>query len=361
MTILAKDIIKRIKNFFEVKHCKDRWRTYKSKIKLYLNENPHGTSKNVRYAIIKKTLRGLNRYPEAEEDELNKLIAKKYEVEHENILLTNGTDEAIRFIAQTFLRYRDEVIIPIPTFSRYEEVSKIHGAKIIDVKLKNFSVDIQGILNSITDKTRIIWIANPNNPTGKLLNKEEVCYFLDRVPQNILVVYDGAYSEFSDDKNRINNICHIFKRYNNVLILKTFSKFYGMAALRIGYIIGDIRLISIINKNRGPYSINTLSLVGAINAIQDSKFIGKIYDENIKGKHFIYREFDKLDIFYLHTQANYILFRIKDKNAFDVYQDLCRKGILISIFENKYLRVSVGTKKENDKFIKIIKEITTKN
>lgn len=325
-------------------------------VKLASNENPIGSSpmalKNV-YEYLKS---GLNIYPDGASYELRKKLATKYKLGMENILITNGGDEAISIVASTFLNSQCDVIISNLTFKRYTDSSLLQGANIINVDLKDFTYDLTKILNSITANTKLIYLTNPNNPTGTILSQEALFNFFDKIPKDILILYDEAYGEYVDDDNFPKDSRHFFTKYKNVITLKTFSKIYGLAALRIGYITATKPLIEYMNKVRPPFNVNALGQVAAIGAIDDDEFLAKSHKTNLLEKKFLYNEFDKLNISYIKTQANHILIYSDKYDGNTLTSKLEDKGVIVRSF-NKYVRVTIGTHDENEFFIKILKDI----
>lgn len=317
-------------------------------IKLASNENPLGSSNKAIAAVQAYMENGFNTYPDGASYELRKKISEKYDLPMDNILPTNGGDEAIAVIGATFINPGDEVLISRLTFPRYTDTSMLGSAKIINIDLKDFRYDLPEILNRITDKTRLIWLTNPNNPTGTMLSEEELFNFFDQVREDILIVYDEAYGEFVDDPTFPKDARHFYVKYPNVITLKTFSKIYGLAALRVGYMCADHNLIGHMQKARCPFNVNALAQVAAAAALDDEEFLKATYDNNIKEKEYLYKSYDELGIHYLRTQTNHIFLCIDGHSAPESYEFLENRGVITRAFGDKYLRISIGTHEENE-------------
>lgn len=330
----------------------------KEVIKLASNENPLGCSPKV-MEKIKNSLDSLAIYPDGSCLDLKEAISKKYGVPTSKIAVSSGSDEIIDIISKIFVEKDDEVIMSDITFVRYNDTTKLMGGKPVIVPLKNWKYDLDGMLAAITDKTKLIWLCNPNNPTGTIFTESELIAFLKKVPTDIVVVYDEAYAEYADSEDYPKNSVNLLSKHSNLIVLKTFSKAYGLAAFRIGYSFASEEIIDYINRARGPFNVNSLAQLAAIEALNDADFIDKVHKLNIDGKNYIYDEFRKLGVEYVETQANHIFFRV-DRDASDIFVEMQKLGVVIRpIFEN-YLRVSIGTKYENEKFIEALKKVLDK-
>lgn len=344
-------------NAYDTSESEDLIRENIEIIKLDANENALGTSPKVLEALKNRLSKGLNIYPDGSATDLKKALAEKFDIKKENILITNGGDDGIAIIGQVFVQPEDEIIVSENSFVRYTDSSIIMGGKMINVPMKNYVTDLDGFLKSITDRTKIIWFCNPNNPTGSMVEKTKVYEFLDSVPEDILVVYDDAYGEFVEKEWKVDDSATLFKKYKNVITLKTFSKVYGLAGLRVGYLIGDEKLMNLINRGRQPFNSNVLGQVAALAALEDEEFVKKVYETNISEKHKLYKFFEELDIEFIESQTNHIFFKIPNISSTDLYDHLRKKKIFIRPQRENYSRVSIGTPKENEIFIKAIKEI----
>ncbi|RVU54223.1 histidinol-phosphate transaminase [Anaerosphaera multitolerans] len=326
-------------------------------IKLASNENPFGTSEVVKKALVDYINGGLNIYPDGNATDLKEKLSETLKLSPENLLITNGGDEALTLIAQTYINPTDEVILSEYTFTRYTDSSTIMGAKINFVPMKSYRYDLDGILNRINENTKLIWVCNPNNPTGTLLTEKEVLNFLNKVPKHILVVYDEAYVEFAESEDAIKDAYNLFKEYPNVITVKTFSKIYGLAGLRVGYLVGQPDIIANINKVRGPFNCNVLGQLAAINALDDKAFLKKVYENNLKGKKYLYEVLDKLSLPYCKSQTNHIFFETPMIDSKTLFEEMQKRGVIIRPMKGNYSRVSIGTMEENQEFAKTLVEV----
>lgn len=324
-------------------------------IKLASNENPLGSSPKVKEAIS-NILNNLSVYPDGNATKLKEKLGEFLGVGVNEILPTNGLDEMIDLIANAYVDQGDEVIMADVTFPRYIQTTELMGGIPIIVPLKDFTFDLEGILSKITKKTKMIWICNPNNPTGTIVSEKELINFLDKVPNNILVLYDAAYGEYADSEEYPHNSIDLLKDYDNLLIMKTFSKIYGLAGLRVGYTIGNQDIITNINKVRGPFNVNVLALEAAVAALADQDFVKKSYELNLEGKKYLYKEFDKMGFYYPQSQTNHIFVNI-GRNGQEVFIEMQKKGVIIRPMAGDFIRVSIGTMDENKTFIKTLKEV----
>ena len=328
-------------------------------IKLASNENPLGFSPYVKEAVL-EAIKESNLYPDGNSTLLKEAISKKYGISPEMILPTCGSDEMLDLIAKTFIEQGDEVVMAEITFSRYFATSQMMGASIKKIPMKNLGYDMDGFKKAITPNTKIVWLCNPNNPTGTFFSEKELAALMESVSPETLVVYDEAYSEFAAHPDYPKNSLKFLEKYKNILILKTLSKAYGLAGFRLGYTIGDPELLSAINKIRNPFNVTLLTQAAAAAAIKDEEFLAKVISNNEEGKLYIYEEFDKMGLEYAKTQANHIIFNAKKDNS-TVFNELLKRGVIIrpvvGFNPNTWLRISLGTMEENREFIKELKEV----
>jgi len=328
-------------------------------IKLASNENPFGFSPRVKEAVA-KALEEANLYPDGNSTLLKETIAKKFGISTEMVLPTCGSDEMIDLIAKTFIDKGDEVVMADITFPRYSATSQMMGAIIKKIPLKNLRYDMEGFKNAINKNTKVVWLCNPNNPTGTIFSEAELVELLEAVSPETLVVYDEAYCEFASHPDYPKDSFKFLKKYKNLLLLRTLSKAYGLAGLRMGYTIGDPELIAVINRIRNPFNVTMLTQAAAIAAINDDEFLAKVVANNDEGKKYIYEEFDRLGLEYAMTEANHIIFDAR-KNCSIVFNELLKKGVIIRPMagfpSGTWLRVSLGTMEENREFIKALKEV----
>ena len=261
-------------------------------IKLASNENPLGPSPKVT-RTIKKGVSRINRYPDGSCFYLKKRIAEKLGVPESSIIVGNGSDEIITFALRAFVEEKDEVIIAYPSFLIYEIAAKICAANIVRIPLNNFRYDLKRMKEAVGERTKMIFIANPDNPTGSYVTRQEVEEFLDRLPENLIVYFDEAYFEFTKELADFPDSLSYLKD-KNVIVTRSFSKAYGLAGLRVGYGISRPELVCYMDRVREPFNVNSLAQVAAIAALEDEAhlgFVGKVVSE---GRWYLYKSFDKL-------------------------------------------------------------------
>ena len=325
-------------------------------IKLASNENPLGPSP-MAVKAVEKVLSGLNRYPDGSGRELVIRLSKHLKVSYNNIVLGNGSDEIIEMLTTAFILPGDEVIIPVPSFLMYEISAKSSGAKLLFIPLKSLSIDLDAVAEAITDKTRLIFLCNPNNPTGTVISKKSFDEFIEKVPEHVIVVMDEAYIEFIRDKDCARGMDYID---SNVVTLRTFSKIYGLAGLRIGYGIMSEYIAGILNRIRPPFNASSLAQAGAAAALDDKDFFNKtirlVHDE----LDFMYESLDKIGIGFFPAQSNFFLIDVK-KSADDVFENMLKLGVIvrsmISYGYPEYIRVSIGLHEENIRFINALEKV----
>ena len=344
----------------------DVQRKYKIKkiVKLSSNENPFISDKVSKY--ISKSNHNLNLYPESKTSHLQALIAKMtgYKLNENNILLGNGSNEILEFIVRATLNTKSEVIIPKHSFLVYEIISQLQGAKIItsnpnrDKTSSNYlGIDIESIRKKITKKTRLIFLANPGNPTGTYLKLSEIDQFMGTISKNISVVVDEAYYEYLDSKVN-QSAASLINKYKNLYVTRSFSKIYGLASLRIGYGISSKENIDKLKLFKQPFNTNLFAQKAAELAIQDYKFVEKSKRNNDAMIKSLTNLLDQLSVRYLGTYCNFITFEVGEKVDL-LFDYLLKKGIVVRPLKNyklsRYLRVSLGTQNDMKKFSKILK------
>ncbi|CAM3126278.1 histidinol-phosphate transaminase [Paenibacillus lupini] len=326
-------------------------------IKLASNENPFGYSELAKAAIINE-LGQIATYPDGASFELNAAVAKKFGVESNQIIFGNGSSDIILMLCRTYLAPGDETIMADETFSQYKHNAEIENARIIEVPLKDGKHDLSAMLAKINDRTKLVWVCNPNNPTGTIVKEDELTAFLDKVPKDVLVVLDEAYCEFVDEPGFPDGI-KLLKNYRNLIVLRTFSKIYGLASLRIGYGIGHADVIQYMNQIREPFNTNRLGQVAATASIADDDFVTFCREQNNAGIKYFYSQFDRLGLKYFPAFGNFIMVDAKLPSA-EVFQALLRRGIIVRprwTYYPTYIRVSIGTPEQNEKFIAAFEQV----
>jgi histidinol-phosphate aminotransferase len=326
-------------------------------IKLASNENPYGASPSAKEAILAE-LENLYLYPDGSAVELTAALANRLGVNNDNIIFGCGSDEIIALIARAFFLPGDETIMADQTFSVYKSNAEIEGAVSIEVPLVNGTHDLDGMLNRITDRTKVIWVCNPNNPTGTIVPEEALITFLDAVPSNVMVVLDEAYCEYVTDLSYSNGI-QLLDRYKNLVVLRTFSKIYGLAALRIGYGVASPEIISLINKVREPFNTSRLAQAAALAALNDQDYVQECRRLNSAGIVQLQGEFKRLGLESFPAHGNFIMVDVR-MPATEVFEALMRKGIIVRAGHQvypTYIRTTVGSVEQNTAFITALEQI----
>jgi len=333
---------------------------FKKIIKLSANESALGVSPKVKKVLNNKNLI-LSKYPDSRAQVLRKEISNKFSCDFNKIICGAGSDEIIQMICQLYLKPSDEVIVPQYSFLMYRIYAKIVGAKVVFSKEKNFKVELSEIIKKVTKKTKIVFIANPNNPTGTYLNKLELLELRKKLKKNILLVLDDAYFEYMKNKDYQSGL-DLFKNKDNVVVIRTFSKIYGLASLRVGWGHASKKIINAMNIIKPPFNVNQLAQIAATEALRDRNFINQSVRHNITEANKVKSILEKLSIFSNEVTANFLLLDF-DKCKFSanyVFKKLQSKGIILRSTEDGYniknkLRLTIGSEKENMKFITTIK------
>lgn len=360
MKLSIPDYILAIKPYSPGKPLEELEREYgiSDSIKLASNENPLGPSP-LAVKAIQDAIGKLNRYPDGSGHDLVRNIAEKLGVSTGNIVLGNGSDEIIGMLTRALLRPGDEAIMPYPSFLMYNIMVCCAGATPVQVPLKSLSVDLDGIKDRISSRTRMIFICNPNNPTGTVISKKDFKDFLKSIPGEVLVVVDEAYIEFVRDENCARSIDYIDSGVALVM-LRTFSKAYGLAGLRIGYGIMPQEIASLLNRVRQPFNANSLAQVGASAALEDKDFLEKTVSLIHEGLDFLYTSLDRMNIKYFPTQANFFLIDT-GKNADEVFEKMLKQGVIVRSMTSygypNYIRINVGLHEENVRFLNALEKI----
>ena len=330
----------------------------KEVIKLASNENPLGPSPEA-VSAIRKAVSKINRYPEGSCFYLRQALSKKLKLNPGNLIFGNGSDEIIDIIIKTFSQPGDEILTSEVTFLEYKIIALQNGRLVTTAPMKDFRYDLAGLKAGITPKTRIIFIANPNNPTGTYLNKQEVENFISGLPEDILVVFDEAYLEFVEKKDFPRMLDYVRNR-KNVIVLRTFSKIYGLAGLRIGYAIANQECIAYLERARQPFNVNMLAQEAARAALSDRDFVNQTKKLVREGKRYLEQALKRLGLEFVPSAANFILIDLKE-DGLKVSRELLKRGVIVRDMcqygLRDFIRVTVGLRKENEKFIKELKRI----
>lgn len=326
-------------------------------MKLASNENPLGPSLRAMRAVA-PGLRTINRYPDGDSFLLRSALAKRLRVTPKALVFGNGSNEIIELLVRTYLKPGQEAVTSECSFLVYDLVVPAAGGILRKAPLRNFTYDLEAIRSQVNRKTRIIFIANPNNPTGTIVREPEFVRFLRKIPDTVLVVMDEAYAEFAAD-SRYPRSLKLLGRFPNLVILRTFSKIYGLAGLRIGYGVARPEVIDYLNRVRQPFNVNGVAQIAARAALDDRKHIQATRENNRRGLALMYKEFHRLGIRYIPSQANFLLFQVPGSGE-EYYQHLLRAGVIVRPMGGyglpDWLRVSIGRPGENRRFLSALKK-----
>lgn len=359
MNLFVPDYIVSIEPYSPGKPLEELEREYGifDSIKLASNENPLGPSP-MAVEAMKCFLDKLNRYPDGSGHDLINKISEKLKVAPDNVVLGNGSDEIIGMLTRALLKQGDEVLLPWPSFLMYDIMVRSVGAVPVYVPLKSLAIDLNSIQSRITQKTRMVFLCNPNNPTGTVFSKKDFESFLEGIPE-IVVVVDEAYIEFVRDKYCARGV-DFLDTDTVVVTLRTFSKAYGLAGIRVGFGVMREEIARILNKVRQPFNVNSLAQAGAIAALGDEAFLKKTLNLVHEGLDFLYDSLERLGIKYFPTQANFFLIDVK-RNADEVFESMLREGVIVRSMTSygypEYIRINVGLYEENVRFIKALEKV----
>lgn len=318
-------------------------------IKLASNENPLGCSPKVKEAVAAAAAASLSRYPDGGSAELKAELSRQTGLAPEQLVIGAGSFELIAFVAQAFIGPGDEAIMAAPSFSWYGTVTRINGGRIIQVPLADHRIDLAAIQQEITERTRVIWLCNPNNPTGTILTGAELAPFLASLPSGIAVALDEAYCDFVTGQGYPDTLQWIGD-YGSLIVLRTFSKIHGLASLRLGYAAAGRETADYLNRVRQIFNVNAVAQAAAVASLKDADFQKAVYENNRKGKEYLYGVFRKLGLQFIPTEASFILVRVgRDSEA--LFRQLLRLGVIIrpgtGYGMKDWIRVTVGTEEEN--------------
>ena len=331
-------------------------------IKLASNENPFGISPRAKTAI-KKQLADLGRYPDGNAFDLKAALSRRYGVPQERIVVGNGSNDLLELVAGAFLAPGRAAVYSEHAFAVYPLATQARGAKSIVVPAKNYGHDLAAMLAAITPETRVVFIANPNNPTGTFVAGNELEDFVSRVPRDVAVVVDEAYTEYLPRERRYDGVAWL-KKYPHFILTRTFSKVYGLAGLRVGFGLMHPDVAGLLNRVRQPFNVNSLALAAAAAALGDRSFVAKSYKMNRAGMARLERGFKALGLEFIPSCANFVSFAVPRKSenprAGAIYEKLLRQGVIVRPVAGygmpDHLRVTVGTPKENETFLKALGE-----
>jgi len=321
-------------------------------IKLASNENPRGIGPRTR-AAIEGSLKELARYPDGNGFELKQALARRYGVDMAQIVLGNGSNDVLELVSLAFLGPGRSAVYSQHAFAVYPLATQARGARSIVTPAKDYGHDLDAMGAAIEADTQVVWLANPNNPTGTLVSPERLEAFVRRVPERVLVVIDEAYNEYLQADLRADTVKWL-RRHPNLIVTRTFSKAYGLAGLRVGYALSHPSVADLMNRVRQPFNVSSIALAAAAAALDDMEFVARSYAENLQGLRQIEQGAKQLGLEWIPSYGNFITIRVG--RAGEVYKRLLRRGVIVRPVGGGYqlpehLRVTVGTEAENERFL----------
>jgi len=321
-------------------------------VKLASNENPRGVGPRTR-AAIEGAFGDIARYPDGNGYELKLALSKRYGVEMSQIVLGNGSNDVLELVALAFLGPGLSAVYSQHAFAVYPLATQARGARAIVVPARDFGHDVEAMASAVADDTRVVWIANPNNPTGTLVASERLEAFMRRVPERVIVVIDEAYNEYLHANLRAPTVAWL-KRHPNLVLSRTFSKAYGLAGLRVGYALAHPSVADLMNRVRQPFNVNGVALAAAVAALNDMEFVARSYADNLQGMRQIEEGARALGLDWIPSYGNFITVRVG--RAAEIYKRLLKRGVIVRPVGGGYqlpehLRVTIGTAEENERFL----------
>lgn len=324
-------------------------------VKLASNENPLGMSPKAKQAV-EAAIGGIERYPD--QFDLIKAVAERAALNPNQVVLGNGSNDVLDLIARVFLAPGRSAVFAQHAFAVYPLATLSTGAELIATPAKNFGHDLAAMRAAIRPDTRIVWIANPNNPTGNFLPYPEIRAFLESVPKDVVVVLDEAYNEYLPPAERVDTASWI-KDFPNLVVTRTFSKIFGLAGLRVGYALASAEVADLMNRVRQPFNVNNLAIAAAIAALDDVEFVAASYELNQSGMAQIIAGLDKLGLEYIAPHGNFVTFKVGD--AAGVNQKLLQQGVIVRPIGGyglpEWLRVTIGKTSENARFLEALEKV----
>lgn len=322
-------------------------------IKLASNENPLGTSPKA-VAAMREALARINVYPDGQSYDLRQALARRFDLPMETVTVGNGADGLIMELCMAFLDEESEVIVSASSFPVYDIYTYIMRAELVKTPLKDYGLDLEAMADAVTERTRVIFVCNPNNPTGTVVTADEVDRFMRRIPEHVLVVFDEAYYEFVDADDYPTTMDYVREGRQNVLILRTFSKVYGLAGIRLGYGIGHPDVLACLHQVKEPFAVNLLAQAAGLAALGDSAFLERTVTTNCAERHFLYGELERLGLFYVSSHTNFVMVEIGPQ-AGDVVEALLKAGVIVRPCGGydlpDFVRVTIGERGQNERFV----------
>ena len=324
-------------------------------VKVASNENPLGPSP-VAKAAMATALDEAHIYPDGGGYKLRSAIAEKFGLDRSNVVIGNGSNEIIELLCHTFLNRDAELIAAEHAFVVYKLMATLFGAKYVEVTDPNFIHDLDGMADAITDETRLVFIANPNNPTGTMVDEETIDRFMARVPEHVVVVFDEAYHEFPDNPP---DTLRYVREGRNVVVLRTFSKIHGLAALRVGYGLAPAPLAELLQKARQPFNVNAIAQAGALAALADVDHMQATRTLNAEGLAFYEKAFAERGLEFVPSHANFILVRTGEGDR--VFKDMLKQGVIVRAMSGyklpEWVRISIGTAAQNERCLEVLDQV----
>lgn len=324
-------------------------------VKLASNENPLGPSPKAKKAMYSAIDQG-QLYPDGGGWELRRAIAKKHGVEMRNVILGNGSNEIIELLCHCFLNKNTSLVAAEHAFVVYKLMAKLFGAHYKEVPDPGFVHDLDAMAEAITEETRLVFVANPNNPTGTMVDGNAIDRFVSRIPDHVIAVFDEAYHEFLRDPP--DTIEHI-RQGRNVCVMRTFSKAQGLAALRIGYGIASVEIADLLNRARQPFNANAIAQAGALAALEDSEHVARTVENNDEGRAFLEEGFRQRGLHFIESKANFVLVEVGDGDT--VFAEMLARGVIVRAMRGYklpgWVRISVGTRAENERCLEVLDQV----
>nr|WP_291649822.1 histidinol-phosphate transaminase [Clostridium sp.] len=357
MKYRVRDEVKRLDKYVAGKPIDEVKREFRidKVVKLASNENPLGTSNKVR-ELIAELVNEMNMYPDSSSYDFKETLSSKFRISRDMIFCGAGSDSLINVICEVFLDKDDESIMAEITFPRYESNTVLMGAKPIKVPLKNNGLDLEAMVDAITDKTKLLWLCNPNNPTGGIFTKEDLDKVLCKIPEEVVIIMDEAYCEYVDSEDYPDSL-ELLKSYPNMIVLRTLSKAYGLASLRFGYGIANEEIVDYINRVINAFDVNLFAQKAAVVAIEDEEFINEVKIFNKEQRDYLTKKFNEMGLEYIESQANFIMVNVNGDDR-PIHEYLLRHGYIIRpgylLDMPEWIRVSIGTKEQNVEFCELL-------
>jgi histidinol-phosphate aminotransferase len=327
-------------------------------IKLASNENPLGPSA-LAVKAIKEAVDRIHLYPDAESGELRNALSETFGVPPDHLIFGNGGEEIVTLIGKAFINEGERCVIPHPAFDAYETVVRIMGGIVCFSRLMEYRIDLDDMAEKIDEKTKLVFICNPMNPTGTIVTRDELDAFFKRIPPEPVVVLDEAYCDFVSDPGYPDGIEYV-RRGGNVIVLRTFSKVYGLGGIRIGYGVSRSELIHLLRQVKEPFNVNALAQIGALAALRDREHLERTISLVHRERVYLYRELSGMGVKFVPTEANFIFIDVGLDSTL-VFQRMLERGIIVrpgNIWElPHFIRLTIGTREQNQRFIRALRDI----